>query len=204
MIALVAGTLAHVGPETAIVETASGVGYELALSGRHLAMLPAAGEEVRIFTLLVHREDAMLLFGFESLEERELFKLLTSVSGIGAKTALAMLGAMTVADIVGAVVAEDARALAKAPGVGKKTAERLVLELREKLAAWAPVALDSHARRTGLPARPALAGIEAEVETALLALGFDPDEIAGALASLPPGADAEGALRESLRKLSGF
>lgn len=200
MIAMLRGLVAHLGKDWAIIDV-HGVGYQVQLSLRHLDALPGLGGEVTIFTHLVHREDAMLLVGFPSLEERELFLLLNGVSGIGAKTALAILSAMDVPDVVTAVVGQNPARLAKAPGVGKKTAERIVLELREKLQEWQP-------RREGVapsPRRGAPAAAEAdETELALLALGYDEDEIAEALARVAPGGDVEETLRRALAYLSQY
>lgn len=199
MIASVRGEVLHLGKDNVVVDV-NGVGYQVYVSQRHLAELPAIGAAVRVWTHLVHREDAMLLFGFPSLEERELFLLLNSVSGIGAKTALGVLSALSVPDVVTAVVGNSPARLAKAPGVGKKTAERIVLELREKLQEWQPHrATSAAARRAAGPASE-----PDEVEAALLALGYAEDEIDEAMAAVGAGADVEDTLRRTLAHLSGF
>lgn len=199
MIASLQGSVLHLGKDYVVLDV-NGVGYQVGVSQRHLAELPGVGETVRIWTHLVHREDAMLLFGFPSLEERELFLLLNSVSGIGAKTALGVLSALSVPDVVTAVVGNAPARLAKAPGVGKKTAERIVLELREKLQEWQPT------RTAGTTAsRRAVATAEPnEVESALLALGYDEEEIEEALGTVGAGGDVEETLRRALAHLSGF
>jgi Holliday junction DNA helicase RuvA len=200
VIASLRGELAHVGKDAVVVDV-NGVGYQVLLSQRHLAELPDVGGTVRLHTHLVHREDAMLLIGFPSLEERELFLLLTGVSGVGAKTALGVLSALSVPEVVGAVVGNDPRALARAPGVGKKTAERVVLELREKLREWQP------AREVATPRRSAAAlpSVEAsETELALYALGYGEDEVADALAAVGEAPSVEETLRRALAHLSKF
>lgn len=200
MIASLQGSVLHLGKDYVVVDV-NGVGYQVGVSQRHLAELPGEGETVRIWTHLVHREDAMLLYGFPSLEERELFLLLNSVSGIGAKTALGVLSALSVPDVVTAVVGNAPARLAKAPGVGKKTAERIVLELREKLQEWQPT------RTAGAGAARRAVGVAAEpseVESALLALGYDEEEIEEALGTVGAGGDVEETLRRALAHLSGF
>jgi Holliday junction DNA helicase RuvA len=199
MIASLRGSVQHLFKDNVVVDV-NGVGYQVFLSQRHLAELPGLGEEAQLYTHLVHREDAMLLFGFPSLEERELFLLLNSVSGIGAKTALGVLSALSVPDVVTAVVGNSPARLAKAPGVGKKTAERIVLELREKLQEWQP------SRGNATPARRAVgvANDPGEVESALLALGYAEDEIDEALDAVGQGTDVEDTLRRALAHLSGF
>ncbi|MDB5098823.1 MAG: Holliday junction helicase RuvA [Cyanobacteria bacterium RYN_339] len=202
MIASLRGELAHVGKDTAVVDV-NGVGYQVLLSQRHLNELPPVGEPVRLHTHLVHREDAMILIGFPSLEERELFLLLTGVSSVGAKTALGVLSALTVPDVVAAVVGNDPRALARAPGVGKKTAERIVLELREKLREWEPSreALPTGTRRVAA----ALPSAEAsETELALYALGYTEDEVYEALKAVGEMGSVEDTLRRALAYLSKF
>ena len=198
MIASLRGEVLHVGKDYVVIDV-NGVGYQVGVSQRHMAEL-GEGELVRIWTHLVHREDAMLLFGFPTLEERELFLLLNSVSGIGAKTALGVLSALSVPDVVTAVVGNAPARLAKAPGVGKKTAERIVLELREKLQEWQPVrSATPSARRAAV-----MASEPDEVEAALLALGYAEEEIAEALEAVGPSADVEDTLRRTLAHLSGF
>ena len=199
MIAFLKGELAHIGKDAAVIDVA-GVGYQVQVSQRHLAELPAIGSPVKVFTHLVHREDAMLLFGFVSLEERELFLLLTSVSGVGAKTALGVLSALTVPDVVTAVVGDNPRRLAQAPGIGKKTAERIVLELREKLQEWQT--------QRPMPAgagrgAAAMVSRDDEATLALLALGYGEDEVDAALARVGQAGDVEEVLRRALEFLSG-
>ncbi len=205
MIASLRGELAHVGKDNLVVDV-GGVGYLVLASQRHLADLPAIGEPVRLYTHLVVREDALILVGFPSPEERELFLLLHGVSGIGAKTALGVLSALTVPEVVAAVVGQDPKRLARAPGVGKKTAERIVLELREKLEEWRPERGGLEVAAARAAARPAaLQGTPvAEAELALLALGYGEEEAAEAIAQVPPGSSVEDTIRAALAYLSRF
>ena len=192
MIAQLRGTLAHAGPGSVVVDV-GGVGYLVTVSARHLEALPAVGQEVRLYTTMAVREDAIVLYGFSHPEERELFGLLIGVSGVGAKMAMGLLSALSVPDIVSAVVSGDVRRLATAPGVGKKTAERLGLELREKLAQWRPL-LTERPRRAHRP--------DEEVEGALLALGYGEDEVDEALGAIGDGGEVEETLRRALAYLS--
>jgi Holliday junction DNA helicase RuvA len=201
MISYLNGELAHVSKDSVVIDV-GGVGYQVMVSQRHLDELPGVGEPLRIFTHLVHREDAMLLFGFPAHDERELFLLLTSVSGIGAKTAMGVLSALSVSEIVTSVVTDNPRRLSQAPGVGKKTAERIVLELREKLQEWQP-SRTTESRRARRPAQEAEVGPWQEAELALLALGYDEDEIVDVLHKVGAGADVEETLRRALESLSG-
>jgi Holliday junction DNA helicase RuvA len=202
VIASLRGAVLHVGKDAAIVDV-GGVGYQVLLSARHLGALPALGEPVVVHTHLVVREDALTLVGFPSPDERELFLLLHGVSGVGAKTALGVLSALSVPEVVAAVVSQDPRALARAPGVGKKTAERIILELREKLAAWRPA---EAAGLVGGVRRPAAGagGPMDEAVLALLALGYGEDEAAEAIGAAPPGGSVEETIRAALAHLSRF
>lgn len=175
MIASVRGRIVARGTDHVVVET-GGVGYRIFVP-RH----PEDGE-VLLHTHQVVREDAQLLFGFETGEELALFELLIGVSGVGPKAALALLGISRPVEVASAIAAGDAGALAKAPGVGKKTAERLIVDLRSKVGglAFAPA----------LPGGSDLLGgaDDDEAHAALRALGYTPAEVARALAGVPgPG-----------------
>lgn len=134
MISYIRGTLAYLDPEEslAVVETA-GVGYGICLSGRDLELLPGSGEEIRLYTHLQVKEDSWQLYGFLTREDQKLFKMLIGVSGIGPKGALGILTALSADELRFAVLADDAKAIAKAPGIGNKTAQKLILELKDKL-----------------------------------------------------------------------
>lgn len=131
MIALVRGILVEKGPESAVVDC-GGLGYEVFLTAPSLAQLPAPGEEVRFFTHFHVREDAQVLYGFPRSEERAVFLLLMTVKGVGPKVALGILSNLGASDLVGALIRRDTAALTRLPGVGKKLAERLGVELSDK------------------------------------------------------------------------
>ena len=134
MIALIEGTVVEKSEGEAIVMTAGGVGYRLMCSMNTLSSLPAAGDKCRLYTHLNVREDAMELYGFLQTEEREMFRRLIAISGIGARSALQILGSMPLSNLRLAILTGDVAALSRAPGIGKKTAQRISLELKDKLA----------------------------------------------------------------------
>jgi len=164
MIDYVAGTLATKKPTEAVVE-ANGIGYRLFISTTTFERLPDAGKPVRILCHLHVREDAMLLFGFASEAERAVFHLLLSVSGVGPKLALAALSALRPDEIRDRIVAGDAAMLTRIPGIGRKTAERLVVDLRDR---FDSADLESHAAADSLPGPSA----RRDAESALEALGL--------------------------------
>lgn len=135
MIAYIKGVLAECEANTVAIETAGGVAYELSVMPSDIEKLPAVGEELKLYTYLQVKEDGVALFGFLSKTDLTVFKLLLTVSGVGPKSGLAILSAVGVADLRMAVMTEDADRIAAAPGVGKKTASRLIIELKDKLAA---------------------------------------------------------------------
>jgi Holliday junction DNA helicase RuvA len=135
MIALVAGEVYVRRPDHVVIETASGVGYRLAVSAETLRQVPAAGESVSLLTHLVVREDALSLFGFATEEERDLFLLLIGVQGVGPKMAQAVLSGGSPRELIASVAAGDVKRLTAVPGIGKRTAERIIVELREKVGA---------------------------------------------------------------------
>ena len=134
MISYIRGTLVYLEPEESlvVVET-GGVGYGILISGKDLDLLPSHGEEIRLYTYLQVKEDGLQLYGFLTREDQKLFRMLIGVSGIGPKGALGILSALSADDLRFAVLADDARAIAKAPGIGHKTAQKLILELKDKL-----------------------------------------------------------------------
>jgi len=159
-----------------IVLDVNGVGYLLMVSGATLSMAPAVGERMKLYCALNVREDAMELFGFYSREEKRMYERLKGVNGVGSRTALQILSSMSVRDLSLALVAGDANALTRVPGIGKKTAQRLVLELKDKV---------EDSQLTGSAAaispRSAEAGPEAEAVAALVALGYSASEAAKAV-----------------------
>jgi Holliday junction DNA helicase RuvA len=179
------------------------VGYDVQIVPRLLMQLPAIGESVQIFTHLQLREDQVTLFGFGSVAERDLFRQLVSVSGIGPQLAVALLDTLGLQDLVQAIVAGNTRALSKTPGVGSKTAERIALELRSKLAEWR-----QQAGVITLPSAGPALSIQEDVEMTLLALGYTNSEIAQALeavgksTALSKREDPEEWIREAIAWLS--
>ena len=185
MIGRVTGNLAAKTPPQLLVDVA-GIAYEIDVPMSTLYALPATGETVTLFTHLVVREDAHQLYGFYSQEERAAFRQLIRISGVGARTALAVLSGLSVADLAQSVAAQDEGRLVKIPGIGKKTAERLLLELKGKLAE--PTAEPS-ARRAS------------DVVHALVALGYSDKEASAAARDLPPDMPVAEAIRAALKSL---
>lgn len=178
MIARVRGTLAEVGPDFVIIDVA-GIGYELSVSSTTLGRLPPRGGEVVLGTYLHVREDALQLFGFAEPAEKELFELLIAVSGVGPKVALAVLSAFSADDVCKAIATEDIALISSVPGIGKKTAQRLVLELKDKLGADVELGggvLVGVSQSTYVDARDALLGLGYSAVEAKKALdGYEGD-----------------------------
>lgn len=191
MIAFLTGTVVAKQPSSALIEV-GGVGYQLAMSTGSLAALPAEGDEVTVWTHLHVREDELSLFGFESESEKSAFELLITVSGVGPKVALSALSSMSAETIARAIATEDDTLIATIPGVGKKTAQRIVLDLKDKLGARE---IGSATRGSG----QALA--VAEASDALLGMGFSSAEIAVALQGSDKGADTQALVRHALKRL---
>ena len=131
MISYITGSLEYIGNGDIIVET-GGIGYRVYISSSVMAKLPRLRERVKVYTYMSVKEDGISLFGFNKMEELELFNKLITVNGVGPKAAISLMGALSYGDIIMAVVSEDAAALSKAPGLGKKTAQKIILELKDK------------------------------------------------------------------------
>jgi len=174
-----------------IVVDVHGVGYELYVPMSTFYQLPATGAEVALFTHLVVREDAHQLYGFATEAERHAFRQLLKISGVGARTALSVLSGLSVADLREAVSSQDSGRLTKIPGIGKKTAERLLLELRDKLEA---LSVGSAAAKGD--------GQSGDVMNALLGLGYNDREANWAIKQLPAGLNVADGIRQALRLLS--
>jgi holliday junction DNA helicase RuvA len=191
MISRLTGRLLEKQPPSVVVDV-HGVGYEVDVPMSTYYQLPATGAEVRLFTHLVVREDAHLLYGFATEGERQVFRQLIKITGIGARIALAVLSGMSVDELYAAVSQQESARLIRIPGIGKKTAERLMLELKDKLAlvpGSAPV-----------PGATAPAGSDAL--NALVALGYGDKEARATLAKLPTDLPLQDAIRQALRMLS--
>ncbi|MCT6884186.1 Holliday junction branch migration protein RuvA [Snodgrassella alvi] len=192
MISRLRGIILEKNPPVVVLDV-HGVGYEAQVSMQTFYTLPAAGEETALYTQLVVREDAHLLFGFGSREERETFRALVKVSGIGAKSALGILSALTSEELAAAIATEDIKRLTAAPGIGKKTAERMVLELRGKLAAASDDASGLFTQNT--------AGNNEDIINTLLALGYTDKEARTACKNIPAGTDVSEGVRLALKNM---
>ena len=190
MIGRIAGKLLEKHPPQIVVDV-HGVGYELYVPMSTFYQLPATGAEVTLFTHLVVREDAHQLYGFATEPERHAFRQLLKISGVGARTALSVLSGLSVADLREAVRSQDSGRLTKIPGIGKKTAERLLLELRDKLEA---LSVASTAAKGD--------GQAGDITNALLGLGYNDREAAWAIKQLPAGLNVADGIRQALRLLS--
>ena len=191
MISRLTGKLVEKQPPQIVIDV-GGVGYEVDVSMQTFYSLPPLNETVQLYTQLVVREDAHLLFGFGSQSERATFRQLVKVSGIGAKTALGILSAMNAEELAQAVAQEDVKRLSSAPGIGKKTAERMVLELRGKLVAE---------QADGVFAPVAAADESDDIVSTLLALGYNEREARAAVKGIAPGTDVGEGVRLALKNL---
>jgi Holliday junction DNA helicase RuvA len=190
MIGRITGTLVEKHPPHVLLDV-SGVGYEIDVPMSTFYNLPASGERITLYTHLAIREDAHLLYGFGTDSERQAFRQLLKVSGIGAKTALSVLSGMSVSDLANAIASQEPGRLTKVPGIGKKTAERLLLELRDKFsAAVAVVAIGT-----------APSG-ESDMLNALNALGYNDKEASWAVKQLPADLSVSDGIRQALKLLS--
>lgn len=198
MIGRIAGTLLEKNPPQILIDV-GGIGYEVDVPMSTFYNLPNIGEPVALVTHLVVREDAHLLFGFLTEAERALFRQLLKISGIGARIALAVLSGLSVAELAQAVALQETGRIVKIPGIGKKTAERLLLELKGKL----PVAGQAAAKVSPGGTAPAAApDIFGDILNALLALGYNEREALGAMKSLPADASVSDGIRLALKSLA--
>ena len=191
------GTLAEKNPDSVVIDC-GGVGYQLQVSAAALAAAPQVGARFKCFAHLSVREDAQELFGFYSREEKAMFLRLNSVSGIGPRTALAILSSLSVRELTIALLTGDAASLARAPGIGKKTAQRLILELKDKI--------DGVEELTGGLAAPVppRGGPAAEAIEALMALGYASNEAATAVARVASQTDrTDELIRLALKGMNG-
>jgi len=191
MIGRLTGTLLEKSPPQILVE-AGGLGYEVEVPMSTFYNLPATGERVALYTHLVVREDAHLLYGFGSEAERRAFRQLLKIAGVGARTALAVLSGLSVAELVEAVTMQESGRLVKIPGIGKKTAERLLLELKDKLGADLTTGVAVN--------RPAPAS--SDILHALLGLGYSEKEARHAVGQLPEGLSVSDGIRQALKLLA--
>ncbi len=186
MIGRLVGRLAAKNPPQVVVDVA-GVGYEVDVPMSTFYSLPATGEAITLYTHLTVREDAHTLYGFATLEERAAFRQLIRISGVGARTALSVLSGLSVGDLAQSIAVQDAARLTKIPGIGKKTAERLLLELKGKLGDVSVSQVQAQA---------------SDVLNALLALGYSDKEALGAVKGLAPGIPVAEGIRAALKLLA--
>jgi len=191
MIGRLSGVLLEKNPPQVLVDC-QGVGYEVDVPMGTFYNLPHTGEKVVLFTHYVVREDAHLLFGFGSASERAVFRQLIKITGVGARTALSILSGMSVAELSQAVTLQEAGRLVKVPGIGKKTAERLLLELKGKLGADIGVVGGGTVQDDA----------QADVLNALLALGYSDKEALAAIKNMPPGTGVSEGIKLALKSLS--
>jgi len=189
MIGRLSGLLLDKNPAQLILDC-NGVGYEVSVPMSTFYNLPATGERVTLLTHMVVREDAQLLYGFGTSQERELFRQLIKISGIGARTALGILSGMSVNDLAQAVTLQEVGRLTRIPGIGKKTAERLLLELKGKLGAELVTATGTEGESSN------------DVLSALLALGYSEKEALLAIKQVPAGSSVSDGIRQALKALS--
>jgi Holliday junction DNA helicase RuvA len=191
MIGRLSGTLLEKNPPQILVDV-QGVGYEVDVPMSTFYNLPGLKEKVVLHTEFIVREDAQLLFGFLTLEERATFRQLLKISGVGPKLALSVLSGLSIADLAAAVADKDAARLTRVPGIGKKMAERLLLELQGKFAVTGPVAAGGGSAQS--------AG--SDIVNALLALGYNEKEASWAAQQLPKDASVSDGIRQALKLLS--
>ena len=191
MIGRLSGTLLEKNPPQILLDVA-GVAYEVDVPMSTFYNLPDTGGKLTLFTHLVVREDAHLLYGFGTENERRAFRLLTKISGIGAKIGLAVLSGLSVAELAQAITLQDAARLTRVPGIGKKTAERILLELKDKLGGELTHAVGIN--------RPAPAS--SDILNALLALGYSDREAVSAVKQLPDGVAVADGIKQALKLLA--
>ncbi|MGC4367954.1 Holliday junction branch migration protein RuvA [Hydrogenophaga sp. R2] len=191
MIGKLTGQLLEKNPPQILVDC-HGVGYEVDVPMSTFYQLPATGQTVSLLTHFVVREDAQILYGFATASEREAFRQLIRISGVGPRTALSVLSGLSVTELAQAVTAQEAGRIVKVPGIGKKTAERLLLELKGKLGADLPA----------LGAASAVGDAAADIQQALMALGYNEKDATAALKALPAGVGVADGIKLALKALA--
>lgn len=203
MYAYIKGELAEINTDHIVIE-AGGIGYQVFISLQTFDYLPSVGENLKIYTYLYLREDAMILYGFLTKDDMELFKLLISVSGIGPKGGLAILSTLEADDLRFAILSGDAKAISKAPGVGGKTAQRVILELKDKLSL--EDAFEAKTEHVQKNAAVAGGSVKNDAVMALTALGYSSTESLKAVSAveITEDMDVEEVLKAALKHLSLF
>ncbi|MBX3611161.1 MAG: Holliday junction branch migration protein RuvA [Hydrogenophaga sp.] len=190
MIGKLTGTLLEKNPPQILLDC-HGVGYEVDVPMSTFYLLPASGEKVSLLTHFVVREDAQILYGFASAGERDAFRQLIKISGVGPRTALSVLSGLSVSDLAQAVSTQETGRIVKVPGIGKKTAERLLLELKGKLGV-----------DLGLPAGATRSDAQSDIQQALMALGYSEKDAAAALKALPADVGVTEGIKLALKALA--
>lgn len=190
MIGKLSGTLLEKNPPQILLDC-HGVGYEVDVPMSTFYHLPASGERVSLLTHFVVREDAQILYGFATAAERDAFRQLIRISGVGPRTALAVLSGLSVNDLAQAVSTQETGRIVKVPGIGKKTAERLLLELKGKLGV-----------DLGLPAGAQRSDAQADIQQALMALGYNEKDATAALKALPADVGVADGIKLALKALA--
>ena len=203
MYAYIKGELAEINTDHIVIE-AGGIGYQVFISLQTFDYLPSVGENLKIYTYLYLREDAMILYGFLTKDDLELFKLLISVSGIGPKGGLAILSTLEADDLRFAILSGDAKAISKAPGVGGKPAQRVILELKDKLSL--EDAFEAKTEHVQKNAAAAGGSVKNDAVMALTALGYSSTESLKAVSAveITEDMDVEEVLKAALKHLSLF
>ncbi len=201
MIAFLKGIVADL-TENSIVLEVNGVGYEVLVPGQALSMLEGIGRELKVYTYLQVREDAVTLFGFLTRDDLEMFKLLIGVSGVGPKAALSILSSLGADNLRFAILADDAKKISKTPGIGAKTAQKIILELKDKLDLEEAIEKKLDGATEGTASLPGSENADTAVQ-ALVALGYGSTEALKAVRAVGPSPDmdVEEILKEALKKM---
>lgn len=205
MIAFIQGELCEIGKD-AIVVACQGIGYEVQVPASVIQKLPGTGTTVKIYTYMYVREDAIGLFGFLSKDDLAVFKLLITVNGIGPKGALGILSTMSADELRFAILAEDVKTISKAPGIGAKTAKRMIIELKDKLDLDAMIGGTEESGSEAAAGSGNNASVREEVIMALTALGYSNTEAVKAVRAVADadGMDSEQLLKQALKKIMVF
>lgn len=202
MIAFVRGLIEEITEDTVILDTGS-IGYNIKISGQTAGELPGIGKEVKLYTYTLVREDAFLLYGFLSRDDLEIFKKLITVNGIGPKGGLAILSVMSADDLRFAIISGDTKAIAKAPGIGAKTAGRVILDLKDKISIEDTRIKKEMNEYNGALSTSSDSHAGSEAIEALIALGYSPSDALKAVknTTAPPDADVETILKLALKNM---
>ncbi|MCI7107858.1 MAG: Holliday junction branch migration protein RuvA [Agathobacter sp.] len=203
MYAYIKGELAEINSDHIVIET-GGIGYQIYIPGQTFSYLPPIGEQLKVYTYLYLREDAMILYGFLTKDDLELFKLLISVSGIGPKGGLAILSTLNADELRFAVLSGDAKSIARSPGVGGKTAQRVILELKDKMSL--EEAFEKKTEHVNSVQSSGSSSVKNDAVMALTALGYSSTESLKAVSAveITEDMDVEALLRAALKHMSLF